>query len=128
MNKSELLTGDLIVINGDHYKDTDDRIVRVYKDTAGGDIISGATWFPLKDRSDDTLFGDIPPPNHFVWFEEVWRPNSNMNFKEQKPTRYTHTLIWKRVHKSEAEKELEKLMIRVEELKVIIAEEKNNGA
>lgn len=124
MNKSELLTGDLIVINGRHYKDTDNRIVRVFKDTATGDIVSGATWFPLKDRSDETLFGDIPTPDHFVWFEEVWRPNSNMNFKEQKPTHYTHTLIWQRRYKSEAEKELDALMVRVAELQKTIAEEK----
>ncbi|AXF53029.1 MAG: hypothetical protein [Caudoviricetes sp.] len=124
MDKSKLVTGDLIVFNGKMHKDAESRIVRVYRDTERGDIVSGDTWFPLKDRKDENLFGDVQNHFEFVWFEEVWRPKSNMAFKYQKPSHDTHDLIWKRVHKTAAEKELEQLMVRVAELEKTIAEEK----
>lgn len=124
MKKSDLKTGDLIVFGSKTHDEFDDLVVRVYKDTENGDIVSGtSTWFPLRDRTDDQLFGG-DTGNEYVWFEEVYRPKTNMAFASMKPGTATHTLLWKRVHKSEAEKELEKLMVRVEELNQIIAEEK----
>lgn len=84
--KQMLVTGDLIKMG-----DVGDSYVRVFLNTKNGDIVSGSTWFPLGEYSDEKLFD-----NRDSLFTEVWRPKYNADFKECTPNLSTHTLIWRK--------------------------------
>lgn len=112
MKKEDLKTGDLIVTKNGKY-------VRVYLGTEGGDIVSGETWFPLEDYSNERLFehlGKIPAYQEDSCFVAVWRPTCNMSFKETKPNSYTHNLVWEFEEKSESQKQLDTVMEKLAEL------------
>lgn len=111
--KAELVTGDLVKVassDGAEY-------ARVYLGTDNGDIISGHTWFPLKDYPDARLFGDEVHDWSKIKILEVHRPKTNMNFKEDKPSEYTHTLLWKRDTTFKARAELRELEQQLKELR-----------
>lgn len=109
MNKSKLVTGDLCVVRGRLHET--DATIRILLGTENGDIAFGDTWFPLKDYSDFKLFED---DTGWTYITEVWRPKSNMTFRENKPSHITHTLIWKR--KTEVEKQLDTVLANIAEL------------
>lgn len=110
MKKSDLRTGDLIVTtdNGG--------AVRVYLGTANGDIVAGCTWFPLKEYSDEHLFGWSAPSAYGSSFLEVWRPKSNKDFCDAQPNKYSHELIWKKEQRTPEQKQLQEVMKKISEL------------
>ena len=116
--KDKLVTGDLIKIF--RSKDEDDEYTRVFLNTENGDIVSGDTWFPLKDYSDDTLFNWTKPNTFGSTFTEVWRPKSNIAFKSNKPSEQTHALVWQRV-KTEEEINIELIESEIADLNAKLA-------
>jgi len=116
---AELVTGDLIKLNGE--KGEDDRYVRVFLNTNNGNIVSGDTWLPLDNYSDNELFNWNKPNTFGSSFVEVWRPKSNMSFKENTPGEHTHTLIWRKHVKTEEEIKIGLIESRINELKESLA-------
>lgn len=113
--KADLRTGDLILINDDKSHGYDS-YVRVFLNTENGDVAAGCTWFPLKYYSDDYLFNWKEKNGCDVGFVEVWRPKHNQSFKDNIPSKVTHTLIWKKEEKSAEQIQLDNVMQQIANL------------
>lgn len=105
--KADLRTGDILKI----LYGSKEVHAKVYLNTENGDIVSGDTWFTLKDYSDEALFHSKRGCVHKI--VEVHRPKIFNFFNHNEPHQSGHTLIWKRVEKSRAQIELETLQAQI---------------
>lgn len=102
MTKEKLKTGMILEL-------MDGRIVMVLLGTENGDIVSGDTWLPLNNYSNDKMFGNEIDT---ISVKKVYQPISNSDFLYGKILDIRNAnLIWERKPKkemtiSEIEKEL----------------------
>ena len=87
MKKSDLKTGMIIeFMNG--------VLGMVLLGTENGDIVSGGTWFPLSDHSDEMLFVYI---DYETSIKAVYQPTNNMDYLNKGVSlSYFHTTLWER--------------------------------
>ncbi len=105
-SKKDLKTGMILVFNNGEY-------ATVLLGTANGDIVTGDSWFPLKDYEDGQLF-------NAKGVRKVLQPKSNRYFNlvlaKEGPHWTEYEVVWEYKEKSASQIELEKLQQQIAEL------------